>query len=422
MHDTTALQPAVTVDSLQPDGSAHGASDRMILGTIARISATASGRLREEPTLTPKPAEPLGAEPAALPAFVKRFYLQAAARELLAGERVAHCLRALIPGRLVEVCYAAAVQRAHYAGLQVCASVWMCPVCAAKISERRRIDLHAGVTTWRGRGNMVLMASFTLSHKLGDDLVAVKALIKRAYTLFRSGMYWTKIANAIALAGSVRSLEVTFSYDNGWHPHFHVLFFLDTPLDEHSMDGILFFSALSEQFKARWVACVERAGGWATHEHGLHLTYADNEIAEYIAKWGHEPTEPMWTAAHELTKAVSKRGRTGGRTPLQLLADFAENHEADAGRLYVVYARAFKGERQLWWSQGLRALLGLDVEQTDQEVAEERILDAVILASLTLRHWRIILANDVRADLLLVASSGDVALLRSWLADFHIFV
>lgn len=63
-----------------------------------------------------------------------------------------------------------------------------------------------------------------------------------------------------------------------------------------------------------------------------------------------------WDAAREMTGAASKLGRKGGRTPMQLLADFALDGDAEAGRLFQVYAAAFKGRRQLSWSSSLKKL------------------------------------------------------------------
>lgn len=47
---------------------------------------------------------------------------------------------------IVPVC------RAHYFGLQACASLWTCPICAAKISECRRVELQEGMAAAKARG------------------------------------------------------------------------------------------------------------------------------------------------------------------------------------------------------------------------------------------------------------------------------
>jgi hypothetical protein len=59
-------------------------------------------------------------------------------------------------------------------------------------------------------------------------------------------------------------------------------------------------------------------------------------------------------------------------------------------------------------------------EKTDEEIVEEIVEDAVILAQLDLAAWRIVLANDARAELLDVASSGDAEKVRLFLGSLGI--
>src|SRR5712691_4776616 len=67
-----------------------------------------------------------------------KWQLQREAQALLPNERVAFCMRR-IQARTVDVLYSVQHQSAHYGGLMVCGSVWVCPLCAAKISEHRRV-------------------------------------------------------------------------------------------------------------------------------------------------------------------------------------------------------------------------------------------------------------------------------------------
>ena len=389
-------------EARSPEAAGRGTgAEGAPLGTHARICSTASASLHVSTTLK--------AAGGGVPAFVERFRLQSYARELLKAERVSFCLRRPIPKRDVDVMYAPASRSAHFSGLQVCASVWLCPVCAAKISERRRIELSAGVTSWRAVGpHSVVLVTLTLQHSRGQNLSSVLKTVKRAYHLLRRGRWWMQFSEAAGVVGSVRALEVTHG-SNGWHPHLHILFFLSEPPSP----------VLPDVLKHRWMQCVASDGGFASYNHGCDVKVADDEIAEYIAKWGHEPTKPIWTASHEVAKAVVKKGRVGGRTAFQLLADFADGDE-DASTYFLHYASVFKGERQLYWSQGLRELLGLAEEKSDQDLAEEQSEVAIILATLTWEQWRVVLGNDARADLLLVASSGDASAVRSWLAGLGV--
>jgi hypothetical protein len=354
------------------------------LGTVASI-VSAPGKL---------------AKTDAINARVHRFMVQAGARDLLPDERVAVCLRRPIPGTPgVSVLYSPRQKAAHYGGLQVCGSVWMCPVCSVKISERRRVELSAGIAAW---GGQIIMATFTLQHTAADALVPLLQGLQEAMRKLRGGRAWVRFVNQHGLAGSVRALENTDG-QNGFHPHQHVLFFVSGGVD---------VDVFTQQLRDRWLASVGKVGRYASPQWGLHVTAASADIAAYVAKWG---KEPKWTAAHELAKAGSKRGRGEHSSMLDLLESFVVLGDRRAGARWREYALAFKGKNQLVYSPGLRLLLGLKKEKTDEEVAAEVVEDAVVLAVLDLAAWRVVLGNDARAELLNVASSGDPALVRSFL-------
>jgi hypothetical protein len=112
--------------------------------------------------------------------------------------------------------------------------------------------------------------------------------------------------------------------------------------------------------------------------------------ARYVTKWGMDS---------ELTKGHLKKGKSSVN-PWDLLrihtfglegisSDLREVVQAlgiqdRAASLWLVFFRSFKGTRQLYWSNGLRKLLGLSVEKTDQQLSEEEMdTAAAILATIT---------------------------------------
>jgi hypothetical protein len=353
------------------------------LGTIAKFAATASqsGVARQ----------------------LRRFYLQSAARELAPSERVSKCLRAPIPvSPSVDVLYSPVGQSAHYGGLQVCASVWHCPVCSAKITERRRVELGAALEAWRSvPGARLMLATFTVQHHASEPLSGLLGPVVDGWRWFKNGDWWQAFKGSHKVAGSIRALELTQGA-HGWHPHLHVLFFLWRDVE------ILPFET---DLKLRWAHTLKRQGRWASWAHGVDVRFSDAHISEYIAKYG---KEPEWKVEHEMTKNPSKMGRNGSRTPMQLLADYLEGDE-EAGRLWREYATVMKGRKQLFWSPGLREILGLAGEKSDQELVTEKEEIAIVLASLTPAQWRVVLGNDARGELLEVAATGDAAAVWTFL-------
>lgn len=339
---------------------------------------------------------------------LERYRLQFVARALLAGHRIQVCLRFMTAERdLVEVWKSREHRRAHYKGLMICGSVWVCPVCAAKVSEGRRTEMLEAVQTWRDRGGRVLLLTQTVPHHAGQGLKEVLEGFQRARSYERRHWRWRKVKEALGIAGSVRALEVTWG-GNGWHVHVHELLFVqgDAP---HL--AVMEFDCL-----ASWQGACEAVGVDTPNGHGVRLhdgTYA----AEYASKWG---------IADEVTKAHVKRGRGEHLGPWDLLRRVYETvslgkGDSIAARAFKEYADTFKGRRQLVWSRGLRALLGLVKESSDEELAEGGDDDALLLGSLSRRQWVAVRDAEKRGELLEVATeegwAGVLRLVGSLMAE-----
>ncbi len=115
-------------------------------------------------------ARQVAAEAQAAQLREERYADREVARWLVPHERVARCLRYPHPlAADVQVLHGQGPQggTARFGGLEICGSVWLCPVCAAKITERRRRELEGGVARWverrapAGRGGVVLLVTLT---------------------------------------------------------------------------------------------------------------------------------------------------------------------------------------------------------------------------------------------------------------------
>lgn len=236
-------------------------------------------------------------------------------------------------------------------GVMRCGSVWSCPICAARITEVRRVELEAAT---RPGNYTLLMVSVTLQHERGDLLTVLLEALKDSWRRTKQGKAWQNLSARFDLAGSITATEVTYSQAAGWHPHLHVLFFSRLPADQFSQDD---FKA---QLTARYTTILAKHGRYASDLYGLHVRFGDGGAAKYASKFGLEA---------ELTKSTVKNGREGGLSPWQLLDLYADG-AAWAGLAFKEYAAAFKGKKQLTWSPGLRDLLAVGPELTDEEAAE----------------------------------------------------
>lgn len=347
-------------------------------------------------------------------ATLQRLYIQCLERKLMPYERIHDCLRKPVPGRrTVDIMVNAEKCSAHYKNLITCGSVWICSVCASRITEQRAADLQKAVTSWHVNGGFVAMLTFTLRHDSSDKLADVLKALRKSYRDFKSGRSWSEFEKMFCWSGSVTALEVTHG-QNGWHPHLHALVFFE-PMSAHT------WREFKSMAKTRWLSSLERSNRDATWEHGLDIRESDQDVYDYIAKFGQEPIDTGWTLEREIAKAAVKQAREGGRTPFQLVMDYG-NGDVAAGKLFQEYAAVFKGKNQLVWSRGLRDLLKLGDEPSDEQLAETIPEDHMLLASLNLWQWRQIMAlpYDLRGHLLVISASGDKNALAAFLGQIGI--
>lgn len=371
------------------------------LGTYAGfVSAPSPDGPGADPALVPVDALPAVYDRSA--AITARFRCQLAARRLLPCERVANCLRCRQSGQdYVSLFYAAATGSAHFGGLQTCGSVISCPVCAAKVGERRRVEVRSAIDAWEARGGMVLMATFTVRHYAGDTLAWLLSGLKGALRRVYQGRQGQKFGAEYGVAGSISATETTWGSGTGYHPHIHQLLFLrpGTPAD-HSL--------MMMHYKTQWDGALRLEGMRGVTSAGVDFTYANADAADYVNKL------ISWDVEHELTKGTSKQARKTDRfTPAALLSSFADfmqtgdyDHVGRShGEVWRDYALTMKGRHLLQWSRGLRAMLGLGVEKTDEKLEQETDATAVLLAQLNPDEWGAVLYFDGRAELVNIASA-----------------
>lgn len=329
---------------------------------------------------------------------LERYALQSVVRDLLPSSRTAKCLRNLQKNaEAVEVWKSSQHQRAHYAGLQTCASVWACPVCAAKISERRRAELQALIAAHEASGGVVVLNTRTFPHQRTDDLGELLDQLAKAESSYKAHRDYKRTTKAFGLVGTVRAVEVTYGV-NGWHPHVHELMFFALPVVLEDLEEDLF---------RLWQAAAVRAGFEApSRAFGLQLQDG-SKAANYASKWGLEA---------ELTQWHRKRGKVDSRTPFDLLRQVLTLSDKHAAQLFRIYAEQFHGRHQLQFSRGLKKLYQI-AEISDEELSHRQDDDAFLLGKLDQENWRLICQTGQRGVLLEVASvvgwEGVVQLLES---------
>jgi len=353
----------------------------------------------------------------------RRYQLQDFAAKLLPNNRVAECNRKPLPGAaVVQVMHSQECKTAYLRQTVTCNRLWECPVCAEKITNQRREELAAAIGAARRLGWRPVLVTATLRHDKSFKLLETLAALLEAWRGFTSGKGFQELKEQWYWEGSIKSLEPTYGV-NGWHPHLHFILFLSGNPKSFNEGG--FRAAVSD----RWRQVLARQGYDASDEHGIDVRAADEDIAEYVAKFGREPKDAGWTASKEMVKGGSKRGRVEGLTPFQLLEIYGKGDDSEeflqaagvvanskqAGALFSEYVEAFQGRNQLVWSRGLRDALALAPELSDAEAGAVEPSDAVELVAIEVKAWKRIVSAGKRGELLEVAASGDAIRLRAWL-------
>lgn len=269
--------------------------------------------------------------------------------------RICKCLN-VRRSKYVEVWQSSKTNLAYYGGLVICGSVWNCLPCASKISGGRAEEVRQAVDIWESRGGSVVMLTQTFPHYDGQECAALYDRYGKARKLQKNRKPYKRLMASLGLVGDINRTEVTTGL-NGWHIHSHTLLFFEGPVLLQPW----------EIFKTWESACISAGLPAPSFEHGVKIS-TPQEMADYITKQGKETSN--WTIEAEMTKGHIKRGGREGLTPFDLLRAYRDTNNDRYSKLFVEYSQAFKGKRQLVWSPGLRDLLGMTKEKTDQELAE----------------------------------------------------
>lgn len=343
---------------------------------------------------------------------VQRFILQSVARKFLPKSRTDKCLILRQKARDVEVWKSYEFKTASFTGLQTCGSVWACPVCSAKIAERRRAEIQSAMAMHRGGAGQVNLLTLTSPHQQNDDLADLLAKQAKALNRFWADRASKVVFQEMGIIGQIRALEVTHGrnspHNNGWHPHYHILMFGGVGVDLRGFDA-----ASLKDWQVRlylsWAKACKAAGlGEPSYAHGLKLDDG-SKAANYVSKWGLED---------EMTKGHTKKA-LHGETPFDFLRSyFADPTDKQAAALFIEFAKTFKGKRQLHWSKGLKKRFAIG-EKSDEQVSIEIDDRARLLGSITLEQWKDVISAGGRGMVLSLAASSGWEVVQIYLSSIQ---
>lgn len=342
----------------------------------------------------------------------KRHIIQDDARNLVGG-RLESCGRVPLPlninGQLIHTSDHSRMipimksgENYSFAGLMRCGSVWICPECASMITEYRRNELKVACENALKLGLQISMLTLTVPHYAKDQLQVVLDGISSALRKLKNRKAFKEVAQKIGLVGNIRTLEGTYG-ENGWHPHFHILLFTKSSLND------LELNSLQENLLSQWQSACVSSGLPLPNHHGLDLVNGAHAAA-YVTKWGIE---------EEMTKGHLKQGvKEGHVSPFGLL-DLYHEGDKNAGRRFQEYAKVFKGKRQLVWSKGLRELLQVGEQKPDEEIIKEIEQASQEVMKISYNDFKQILKYEKRAEFLCQVCAQGKEAIRAFIDDLY---
>ena len=240
------------------------------------------------------------------------------------------------------------------------------------------------------------MVTLTAPHTVAMALAMLLLLVAGAFRSVISGRPWLRLKDQLGIVGTIRSLEVTHG-PNGFHPHLHVLVFVEGSLAGR-LDG-RGWGEFQLYFRTRWknfITCTCQACGGRikagagvckcggrghpapSDERGawIEQCYSGEKAGEYICK-----TQGGKDPGLEMTRADLKKARDDHRMPFQILESAGAGDEADL-KLWHVYEQAMFGHQAITWSKDLRAIVRAAAPDADEdwlvELTDEDLADVEV--------------------------------------------
>lgn len=267
--------------------------------------------------------------------------------------------------------------KASLAGVQTCGSIWACPICAKRIATQRGKEISQAIDYMTEAGSVAIMVSNTARHTVNDTLKGFKTKFKAAHRMFVQSRRWRDLKAKFGIQHSIKAVEGTWGIDNGWHYHQHSILFLNADL-LLSVAPVV-FQVWVEAARQLWLYCLEKNGLDGVGEIAFDVQAEHDVKKNYLAKLGLE--EETAKLDYELSAGHNKT--SGGAKIWQILEKSWEGDKL-ASELYIEWVEAMSGDQWIVFSDGLKALCGIDemaeeeaslFDDIEEEVANETLME-----------------------------------------------
>jgi hypothetical protein len=230
------------------------------------------------------------------------------------------------------------------------------------MEHRQRLH-EAGRQVLADDGTAVFV-TMTLRHEKTHTLDEILHAVYAALNAVTSGGTWTRDQKRYGILHWARSVELPPPGKHGWHPHVHMLMFLDK---SQRPDLGELFSRMAD----RWCRAVVRRGLPSPgQDQALQVEHIDTDPAEAIAAWASYLTKGFAAEALKSTSASTGWGHIlqDAAVPQTRKVEgrWTSTTDPEAAETFRTYAAAVWGRHQYGAS---RSLSRLDVPETAPDAA-----------------------------------------------------
>ena len=310
--------------------------------------------------------------------------------DLPEAARIVQCGRTVNNARGVTIRRSVSDGRVYASGVVTCGSPWICLACSYKIRSKQARMIAIAVAMHLALGGGVLFGTFTISHDRGEPLDKVWEVLQSGWAFMTAGRQWVNFKDAYGLLGMIKAVEVTHGL-NGWHPHLHLLFFVDRPMNDFDREHE--YREFRRFMRDRWVRYfAKKHQRNVSQEFGTRFDPVkpdeSNQVGTYCTKVG-----------YELAMADAKIGRSEGqRHPFAILHDassYGDKADVMLLREWIVASKRRQSIR--WTGNDVRAYAAGEVDKTDDQLASEEQIGDEDLLVIDRHLWRQLVGSTLTA-------------------------
>lgn len=257
-------------------------------------------------------------------------YLRAAARHHTNNDRVRNllegCGRRAVAGEVtIAVNEDGSTSRN---GVLTCQLVNLCARCGSVGRGTQAERTQRRIEAWQGLGYAVVLMTLTVPHSSSDSLADVSRWLMEGRRAVLGGSARRQLVSVHGVQHVHRRVEHGWSERSGWHPHEHLLLFIDRAMTRTEMD------VLRADVEGRYLSATTKAGAPDTtgsSDHAVDVRLVRNGGVGVIAAY--------------MTKVTHWKNKVTG--VYRILADLAAHEQGLGGRCSC--ARC--GRRRAAWNE-----------------------------------------------------------------------